>query len=495
MALNFGPPVIDFSPLGKLGAEYDRGHKAFLEGQLTENRQKALAGFGQNADLAQLGKVLLQSGDLEGGMSALRLQAANEGTPWQKQRAAAEDQRAADAAAETKRTHDDAERARREADERSRRPTREIGVDKYDNPRSGVRDPVSGTIKWTNSDGSIEYEYGTPGPLPATPGPQSSLDDPNSPAVGGNVASAQLDPTTTGSVTPQRFVIPGTMQGITPGSPDDLAAQQRGQAPLAALAPPATAGTTAVAAASPQATPLAPPAATSGAAVAQSAQPTVPAPPVTQAQINQGTSRIPPMTLEEQYQDSQRLGMSMKTYRAMRADLIKKDIEAQMSSGQTTDMKNKLSKARLTAEVIDRELKSLDDDVKEYGTEYLPTTQKARMQTTYTNLLMQLKEMYALGALQAKDVEMVEALLTNPTSSGWNPIEGMYKGLTQKTTTASQVAKIKQIVSDGLRAAEGSLGGDPSKVPPAPNPRLEPPATLNVGETRTIGDTTLKRLK
>jgi hypothetical protein len=148
-------------------------------------------------------------------------------------------------------------------------------------------------------------------------------------------------------------------------------------------------------------------------------------------------------------------------------------------------MRNKLAKARSVQPLLERELDALDNLVKKHGTEYLPTAAKAEMQTTYGNLLMQLKEMYGLGALQAKDIEMVEKLLTDPTSSGWNPVEGIYKGFTQEDVTPAQVAKVKQIIRDGMREAERNLGGNPDRVPPAAPTAPAAPAAAPERKTST----------
>jgi hypothetical protein len=136
--------------------------------------------------------------------------------------------------------------------------------------------------------------------------------------------------------------------------------------------------------------------------------------------------------------------------------------------GQTTDMKNKLARARMMAPQIVEELDALNKDVKDFGSEWLPTEAKARMQTTYMNLIMQLKEMYGLGALQKGDMEAVQDILSNPATPWWNPIGNV----NQVATTNEQVKKIKQIVAKGLKAAEGSLGGDVNRDPGLPDLRV-----------------------
>jgi hypothetical protein len=335
MPLNFGPPVIDFSPLGNLGKTYDEGVKRNREAAMNDARQKALAGFGQNSDLAALGQTLLRSGDLEGGMAALRLDSANKGTPWQKEQAAAEAARAGATLAETKREHDAAEERARRAEERTTRPERITGKDEFGDPKYGDRDPVTGEIKW--DDGTT-----TPG-RGSRVGPQSGGEgDPNLPAPTSQSAQLALSPQTSSD---PGYVIPKTLQGFPPGT---VLPPGGGPAPLAALAPPgAGAGTdTAIAApAAAQAVPLAPPGATGPTAVAQAptappppavgpGQPTVPGAPVTATQISQGTANIPPMSAKEMIDEAHRLGISPGQYRAARAEAIKKELEAKVEGGK-----------------------------------------------------------------------------------------------------------------------------------------------------------------
>ena len=260
--------------------------------------------------------------------------------------------------------------------------------------------------------------------------------------------------------------------------------------------PPDAANLPAVGAQQNQALPVAAPAGQVAVAAPPAPESTaVPATPLTATQINKGTEHIAPMTNAEMVAEARRLGIRPGEYRAGREAAIKKEMAAKaegLSPGQTTDMKNKLARVRRTASTVEQELDALDKDVKEYGVEFMPGTVKTRMNTTYTNLLMQLKEMYELGALQAHDIEMVKGLISNPTAI--DPVEGAARSFFQKAITAQQVAKIKQIVKDGRRAAEESLGGDPTLVGEAGDPRLE--KTLDVGGSRDLGDgVTIKRIK
>jgi hypothetical protein len=476
MALNFGPPIIDFSPLGKLGETYDRSAKAAAEYRMNQARQGALASLGDNPDMKALGAKLLAAGDLEGGMSAFRLAesttsgAASRGIQErQLAETIAEHKRQAEATAE-ERGRIEAQRAYER--ERQDRPTRVTKKNEFNEDIGGWRDNT-GHIIW--DDGTTGSDRG--------PGPQSGgVGDPNLPAAGGALAqlggpAASTDPgyfiPSTGQVLP-----PGTTTPM-PGGDAMAAALPATGAAQAQLAPPPAAG---AAVAAPAAAP--PP-------VASPAPPAAAGAPVTATMINQGTANIAPMSNAEMIAEARRLGISPAQYRAARAETIKKEMEARTGGEVTTDMKNKLARSRVVAPNLVRELDALAADVKEYGTEYLPTGAKARMETTYTNILMQLKDMYQLGALQAQDLKVVESMLTNPTSSGWNPIEGIYKGFTQKTITREQVAKIKQILNDGLRTMEATHGGRPESVPerypPSPlDPGYQPPP-LDIGKSRDLG--------
>jgi hypothetical protein len=448
---NFSPPAIDFSPLGRLGETYDRSVKRTRDAEVAANRERALASFGQNSDLAALGTTLLRAGDLEGGMQALRLDAAQKGSPFQRERAAAEDARAAEADAYRRRQEEENNRRYEEGKTRADRPERftQEGTD----PDTGMPTLREG---WKYPDGSVRWSDGKIDRPP--PGPQSGgIGDPNLPSLGGVPAQSMAPPG--GNPPDYGYVLPGASGGqyqpmgtVRMPKPDAVAPPQ-GRAAVAA--PPTPSPDVPAQGAQPQQVALAPP--------AQAGQTAVAAPQSQQAPIQRRATRDAP--LEPDTAPFVRWPPPFVDGKAWVAQETKRLAALAGGEGPTTDMRNKLAKARQVAPLVERELNSLNKLVQEHGTEYLPTAAKAEMQTTYGNLLMQLKEMYGLGALQAKDIEMVEKLLTDPTASGWNPIEGAYKGFTQKGITSAQVAKVKQILRDGLTEAEKNLGGDPTRVP------------------------------
>jgi hypothetical protein len=451
MPYNFGPPQIDFAPLGRLGETYDRSRKVADEAAIAAKREEALAAFGQNSDLAALGQTLLRAGDLEGGMQALRLHAANEGTPFQRARAAAEDARATEADAARRRQEEVAEKRYEESKTRADRPTR-ITEDATDpvtgmpTKREGLLFP-DGTVKW-RAPGAPDV-----GPQSGGPG------DENLPPIGGATAAGQIGQPRPGSTAEVGYVIPGTLQGFPHGTVRAPSPVQTADVPATGATETAGAGQPAVA--GPMAAPV------EAGAVTPPQAPAAPLPPAVAAQkassVPRRAKREDP--LEPETVPFVRWPPPYVDGKAWVAQETKRLQNLAGGEGPTTDMRNKLAKARQVAPLVERELNSLNELVQKHGTEYLPGPAKAKMQSTYTNLLMQLKEMYGLGALQAKDIEMVENLLTDPTSSGWNPFEAAYKGLSQEGVTAAQVEKVKQIVRDGLIEAERNLGGDQTKVP------------------------------
>jgi hypothetical protein len=377
-------------------------------------------------------------------MSALRLSQSGEGTPWQKQRAAAEDARQAEDAAYRRRQEEKSDERYREGITRADRPKYEPNLKEDGRGLGGM---MGGRVF---PDGRIIYDDGTTN----MPGPQSGgAGDPNLPAPASVQAQALVGQPAPGSR--DGYVIPVTGETYPPGTvrlpkgePAVAASAPVGASPAPAPAPVAQqvqAGAPAVAAPAPQAPQASVVAAPNASTVPRRANRSDPLEPDTVPYVR----AAPPYVNVKEWVTAEG-----KRLQALAG-----------GEGPTTDMRNKLAKARQVAPLVERELNNLNKLVQESGTEYLPTAAKAEMQTTYGNLLMQLKEMYGLGALQAKDIEMVEKLLTDPTSSGWNPLEAAYKGVTQKGVTSAQVAKVKQILRDGLIEAERNLGGDPTRVP------------------------------
>jgi hypothetical protein len=419
MVLNFGPPMIDFSPLGKLGETYDRSRARTRQADIETARTQALSTFGQNGDLAALGNTLLRAGDLEGGMSALRFHAANSGTPWQREQAAREDARHQESLSIAERERQKAEEKYQESLRRADRPQRYI-----EQGRNEFGEPTA-RQGWQYPDGRIEWDDGAP-PTAAPRRDQRSEADapgPASQAAAGQIA-AEPNPNDYGVPTPnpareRGYVIPGTLEGFPHGTvrrpapgpvmpatglPNANAPAPGVQPQQATLAPPGAAGPTAVAA--PVAAQV-PPGAIAGAPVA--------GPPITATQINQGTSNIAPMSNAEMIAEARRLGISPGQYREARASAIKKEMEAK--SGAPDAAKNLGEQAGKLA-------------VAEQYLANAPKIREAIAEEKMTGLFdrtMAVNKWGERGAIQNQIESGVDALVHMMTGAGMNESEARRK--------------------------------------------------------------------
>ena len=74
MALNFGPPILNFEPLGNLGKAYFDAQATAQDRGLKQQRQQLLANLGQgNPDYNKVGLGLLATGDVQSGVALLGL--------------------------------------------------------------------------------------------------------------------------------------------------------------------------------------------------------------------------------------------------------------------------------------------------------------------------------------------------------------------------------------------------------------------------------------
>lgn len=85
MSGGFGLPAINFSPLAKLGQEFDQGIRE-------EDKRRAVAAItvapGQPGFLQQLGQNLLKAGDVDGAVAASRLLSADQDRQFQRETSA-----------------------------------------------------------------------------------------------------------------------------------------------------------------------------------------------------------------------------------------------------------------------------------------------------------------------------------------------------------------------------------------------------------------------
>ena len=428
VAYNFGAPAINFAPLGQLGETYDRSVKRTHAAEIAQKREAALAGFGQNGDLAALGKTLLQAGDLEGGLQALRLAEAGQGTPWQREQAAKEAQRYEQTRADNQAERDRQEAARNRDDARQDRLQPYVGANEFQEPRHGLRDPVTGDIFWPDGTTTPGPKRGAPAPVV---GPQSSL-----PAPEGSTTQAQLGAPQPGSTAERGFVIPGTLEGFphgttrlagNPNEPAPLSSEAQATLPAPALAPPAAAGQVAVAA------------------------PAAATPPVTATMINQGTSAIAPMSNAEMIAEARRIGVSPKQYRDARAAAIQKEMEAKAVGGE------KVTKEQADARAAAGKMEGAEKDFRPNEADTISVLERVKSEIApgrSENFITSTK--YQLGVAAKK--EWIAGLLRKESGAAVTPSEFEYYNaiyfpeVGQGGEVALQKAKARERALLGVRA-------------------------------------------
>jgi hypothetical protein len=90
--MNFSPPPIDFTPLANLGKTYANARAETNKSNMLAARQQMLSELGAG-DPKALALGLLKTGDLEGGMAAMRMSEAAEQRAFQREEAARDNAR------------------------------------------------------------------------------------------------------------------------------------------------------------------------------------------------------------------------------------------------------------------------------------------------------------------------------------------------------------------------------------------------------------------
>jgi GH24 family phage-related lysozyme (muramidase) len=124
----------------------------------------------------------------------------------------------------------------------------------------------------------------------------------------------------------------------------------------------------------------------------------------------------------------------------------------------TDKMRSDLAMAERTSAGLKTELQRLKTMVGDSGSEFLPTADKARMQTVFTNVQMQLKNLYELGAITGPDMAILGQLITDPTGNPLDPRD-WGKGLNIVARNAAQVDEFERIIDTSLQNARSAMGG------------------------------------
>lgn len=127
--------------------------------------------------------------------------------------------------------------------------------------------------------------------------------------------------------------------------------------------------------------------------------------------------------------------------------------------GETQEEKERRKRAETLGNVEDA-LKSYEILIAKHGTEFAPGPAKREMETARTQLLLELKNLYELGALQAPDLVLMENILADPTTIGAN-IGGLLTGGANVQNYLAQLDKIRERLAMAKRRA--GLIGSPAE--------------------------------
>ncbi len=148
----------------------------------------------------------------------------------------------------------------------------------------------------------------------------------------------------------------------------------------------------------------------------------------------------------------------------------------------TEKQRNALGSATSSALNLGENLDYLDGMVKKHGFESLPNEASRQMRTAYTDALMQMKNVYELGALAGPDLDILEGLLLNPTVQTW---DGMKSFLAQSKV-------VREIASRALRSNRAALG---DMAPPLSKQAAERLTKLGIHPTYEAYDAAQKLIE
>lgn len=144
----------------------------------------------------------------------------------------------------------------------------------------------------------------------------------------------------------------------------------------------------------------------------------------------------------------------------------------------TADQRNKLSVARMAHAKLNTIIPRLDSMVNALGgASVWPDAERAQMQTAYTNMLMEAKNIYELGAITGPDQKILGALVGDPAS--WQ--QAIVPG--SEGRIRAQLRELQRIVDDNLTAAEAAYGGTyrpPARQSNAASPGQQPAPSTTV---------------
>lgn len=125
------------------------------------------------------------------------------------------------------------------------------------------------------------------------------------------------------------------------------------------------------------------------------------------------------------------------------ADLAGMSLDA---NGMTSSKNNKVIEMATTYRSFIDTLNEYERLINKYGGEVMPGPAKDQIKTTKTALMMQLKDIYGMGAPQQGDLAMLERLIFDATDLAPNALE-FFGGPTVKDRSMSSLGQLRKAVS------------------------------------------------
>ena len=137
------------------------------------------------------------------------------------------------------------------------------------------------------------------------------------------------------------------------------------------------------------------------------------------------------------------------------------------------DRTKKLKESQSKIGQVEQSVGNYKDLLLRQGTKLTPGTEKARLGTAYTDLLLELKELYNLGVLQGPDLQLMQQVIKDPTSIEGNWLEF----IGGKDALESQLEIVFKKIESAKQRAEDIYGGGLKPATPTGKVRKYNPAT------------------
>lgn len=157
---------------------------------------------------------------------------------------------------------------------------------------------------------------------------------------------------------------------------------------------------------------------------------------------------------------------------------------------ETEKQRNDRVKAEQTFRNLETQFDKYQSLLGRVGTEVLPGKDKNELNTRRTQILLELKTLNELGAITGPDMDLMNALVLDPTTpvnalrDAWAKVTG---GATAGQQAISNIDVLRDIAQDRIKAAQGGLA--------APEPTTSPdPNALTIEELKALSEEDIRRM-